>query len=207
MRAAERPSCMTTKRRVSTGLLVAVAATAVAHAEPDPRFMRMWQAAQRLRPATLATETRIAPESEPGTPLVVRGLVLDVAGHPAPGIEVFAYHTDAAGRYAAPGAEDPWRLKGWAVTDARGRFEFHTIRPGAYPGRTVPAHIHVTTASACCGHQLTDLMFDDDPLATPAYRDHFAAAGEHGLYGAVRTRADGGQEVTYTIRLRPRGDF
>jgi len=180
---------------------------AVVHAEPDARFMRMWEAAQRLKPAMLSAETRIAPESEAGTPLVVKGTVLDVAGHPAPGIEIFAYHTDATGRYALAGADDPWRLKGWAVTDAQGRFEFRTIRPGPYPGRAVPAHIHLTAAAPSCGHQFTDLMFDDDPLATQAYREHYAAVGEHGLYGAVRTRAEGGQEVTYTIRLRPRGDF
>jgi len=184
-----------------------LAAATVVHAEPDPRFIRMWVAAQLLKPATLSAEARIAPESEPGTPLVADGTVLDVSGHPAAGVEVFACHTDAAGRYAARGADDPWRLKGWAVTDAQGRFEFRTIRPGPYPGRTVPAHIHLTAAAPGFGHQFTDLMFDDDPLATQAYREDFAAAGEHGLYGAVRTRADGGQEVTFTIRLRPRGDF
>ena len=62
----------------------------------------------------------------------------DAAGKPVPGVDVFAYQTDQHGIYAAPGAADPWRLKGWAVTDAQGRFEFRTIRPAAYPSNTVP---------------------------------------------------------------------
>ena len=133
--------------------------------------------------------------------------VLDRDGRPAAGVEVFAYHTDAGGSYAPPGSVDPWRLKGWAVTDTNGRFEFRTIRPAPYPGREIPAHIHATLTTRCCGRQFDDLMFDDDPLATRAYRDRFAAAGENGLYGAVTRGVDGSQEVSYTIRRREHGNF
>ena len=97
-------------------------------------------------------------------------MVLDAAGKPVPGVEVFAYQTDQHGVYAAPGAADPWRLKGWAVTDAQGRFEFRTIRPAAYPSNTVPGHVHLTFKTTCCGRQVTEVMFDDDPLVTPAMR-------------------------------------
>ena len=120
---------------------------------------------------------------------------------------MFAYHTDNEGVYAKPGQSDPWRLKGWAVTDANGQFQFDTIRPAPYPNAQIPAHIHVTLITTCCGRQFSDLMFDGDPLATRAYRDRFARANEHGEYAEVRKRADGSQEAAYTIRLRPRGEF
>ena len=193
----------------SVGLMVAlvIVLAVVASAHPDERFLRMWNAAQLHKPAALSSVARIAPEAEPGTPLVVRGVVLDPAGLPAPHVEVFAYHTDRTGLYAADGAAEPWRLKGWAVTDDHGRFEFRTIRPAPYPNRDIPAHIHATVSTRCCGHQFADLMFEDDPLATTAYRERFAAAGEYGLYGKVTRNPDGSESVSYTIRIREHGNF
>jgi protocatechuate 3,4-dioxygenase beta subunit len=197
--------------RTHYGLLLAIVAFALRPgsliAQPDERFLRMWEVAQRARPSSLTPVSRIAAEHEPGVPLVVRGVVLDRDGRPAASVEVFAYHTDAGGSYAPPGSVDPWRLKGWAVTDTNGRFEFRTIRPAPYPGREIPAHIHATLTTGCCGRQFDDLMFDDDPLATRAYRDRFAAAGENGLYGAVTRAVDGTEEVSYTIRIREHGNF
>jgi protocatechuate 3,4-dioxygenase beta subunit len=198
---------MTNRYRPLLSVAVGALTVGTLYAKPDERFLRMWDMAQRARPAVLAPVSRIADVNERGTSLLIRGIVLDRDGHPAPGVEVFAYHTDAGGTYAPAGAADPWRLKGWAVTDARGRFEFRTIRPAPYPGRDVPAHIHATLTTGCCGRQFDDLMFDDDPLATKAYRDHFAEAGEHGLYSAVIRLADGTEDVFYTIRIREHGNF
>ena len=71
-------------------------------------------------PATLAAIARIAPQDEPGEPLVLEGIVRDAAGAPREGIVVYAYHTDAGGSY-------PWnpravfsrhgRLRGWARSE------------------------------------------------------------------------------------------
>jgi protocatechuate 3,4-dioxygenase, beta subunit len=173
----------------------------------DPGFIRMWEAAQRARPSVLSSTSRMAPRNEPGQALVVHGQVLQSDGKPASRVVVFAYQTDASGVYARkgdPGA--PWRLKGWALTDASGRFEFSTIRPAAYPGHSIPAHIHLTAITDCCGRQFTDLMFEDDPLATPEYRLRFERAGEHGVYLPVR-QENGVQHVELTVKLRTRGDF
>ncbi|MEO6239632.1 MAG: hypothetical protein ABIQ52_21760 [Vicinamibacterales bacterium] len=170
-------------------------------------FQRQWQDAQKTKPLHLSSTGVIAPASERGTPLIVRILVSDAEGKPVAGAEAFGYQTDDTGIYARPGSPGPWRLKGWGITDAGGRLELRTIRPGPYPSHVVPAHIHLTVTARCCGHQFTDLMFDDDVLATPEFRARFAKAGEHGLYGGIRRNADGSQEVTYTIRLRERGEF
>jgi protocatechuate 3,4-dioxygenase beta subunit len=177
-------------------LIVALAAPAGAQTE-----RQNFEAARKTRPAQLTSTARIADAAEPGTPFVVRGTILDPAGKPASGVEVFAYHTDNTGLYAAPGAAEPWRLKGWAVTDAKGEFAFGTIRPGAYPGRAIPAHVHFIFTTPCCGRQVSEVMFEDDPLATPEVQRQ----SNEVLWGAVRKTA-AGQDVSYTFRLKPRGE-
>jgi protocatechuate 3,4-dioxygenase beta subunit len=52
------------------------------------------------------------------------------------------------------------RLSGWLVTDATGRFEVHTIRPGLYPGGGTPAQVHFIIA----GRGDYELRFADDRL-------------------------------------------
>ena len=170
----------------------------------DAQWLRMWENAQKLKPARVTSAERIAPRAEPGIPFTVRAVVLDSAGRPAPNVEVFAYQTDQHGVYAAPGAPDPWRLKGWAVTDSEGRFEFNTIRPAAYPSNTVPGHIHLSFVTKCCGRQWSEVMFEDDPLVTKEVRQR--QSGDV-LFGKVTKRADGSQETSYTFRLKTRGDF
>jgi len=189
---------------MKTSIALAVTVLTTTLATPLVAQQQQFEAAQKLKPAHLTSHERIAPANEPGTPLTIHGVVLDVTGKPAAGVEVFAYHTDKTGLYSAPNAADPWRLKGWAVTDAEGRFEFRTIRPAPYPNRPIPAHVHVTLSSACCGRQFHELMFEGDPLATKEYRERFASAGEQGIYATVNRGAGGGEEVNYTVRLRTR---
>ena len=186
------------QRILATLVTVLVTVTALS---AQQNAQQMFDAAQKLRPARLTSVERIAPTSESGTPFIVKGVVLDASGKPAASAEVFAYHTDKSGLYAAPGAADPWRLKGWAITDAQGRFELRTIRPGPYPGANIPAHIHVHVTTSCCGRQEREMVFEDDPLVNTAFHD------QHGpdsifLYGHPMVKGDGSQEVSYTIRLR-----
>jgi protocatechuate 3,4-dioxygenase beta subunit len=175
----------------------------VASAAAQGAMQRQWEAAEKLKPARVSSVERIAPATERGTPFTVHGVIVDPAGKPASGVEVLAYHTDIGGLYAAEGATDPWRLKGWAVTDAQGRFEFRTIRPGPYPGNQLPAHVHLIMSTSCCGKQIAEVMFDDDPIATKEVRARIKDV----QWGAVTRRADGSQETSYTFRLKPRGDF
>jgi len=183
--------------------LVTTLVTLAPASAQDQQWLRMWENAQKLKPARVGSSERIAPANQAGIPFVVRGTVLDPSGKPATGVEVFAYQTDTHGVYAPPGSADPWPLKGWAVTDAQGRFEFRTIRPAAYPSNTIPGHVHLTFKGACCGRQVTEVMFDDDPLATADFRQRSRDV----MFGKVTRRADGSQETSYTFTLKSRGDF
>jgi protocatechuate 3,4-dioxygenase beta subunit len=145
-------------------------------------------------PATLASEARIAPESEPGEPLVITGTVFDGSGRkPVPGVVVFAYQTDAKGLYTPSGAARPPRLRGWARTDADGRYTFNTIKPGPYPGGGVPAHVHFVLSGA--GHprqEAEELRFEGGEYVTAEIAE---ASRRAGRFGGVRPLVKGGDGV------------
>ncbi|MCI0355156.1 MAG: hypothetical protein L0099_08970, partial [Acidobacteria bacterium] len=107
----------------------------------------------------------IAGKSEPGERLILTGTVFGREdGKPREGVTVYAYHTDASGYYR----QKPWgrpRLRGWARTNAQGRYEFSTIKPGPYPMRRNPAHIHMTIAiPGKTEWWIPELRFVDDPF-------------------------------------------
>jgi protocatechuate 3,4-dioxygenase beta subunit len=148
-------------------------------------------------PGDLTWSAQIAPEHEPGEPMVLQGTVYDQNNQPAPGIIVYAYHTDATGVYPpneqrqGTPAFRHGRLRGWVQTDARGRYRFLTVRPASYPGRTIPAHVHMHVIEpGCCTYYLDSVHFEDDPLLTSADR----ATSEEGRGGSGLTtprREDG----------------
>lgn len=72
-----------------------------------------------------------------GTRILLTGYVLDTACQPIPGAVVDLWQADADGVYDNTG----YRLRGYTLTDAGGRYRMPTILPGEYPGR--PPHIHV----------------------------------------------------------------
>lgn len=121
-------------------------------------------------PDSLSWQARIAPEGEPGEPMIVRGTVTDRHGEPAAGVVLYAYHTDAGGIYPPDDeltghARRHGELRGWARTDERGRYRFETIRPGSYPGGETPAHVHMHVVEpGCCTYYVEAIHFTDDPL-------------------------------------------
>jgi protocatechuate 3,4-dioxygenase beta subunit len=194
------------RRLPAADITLFVTTTATAQ---DADFIGALERAQKARPATLSSTSRIAPESEPGSPLVIHGRAFAADRKtPLANAVVFAYHTDEDGLYDRPGTSNlSWRLRGWAQTDDEGRFEFRTIRPGAYPGRKVAEHVHFTlfTASGERYHA-GELNFADDTLLTAAAR---AASDGEGDFGGVRpVRREGAvQHVDFRIHAEPGQKF
>jgi len=130
------------------------------------------------RPAgDLGWSLTIPPEDEPGEPLILTGRALRADGEtPASSVLLYIHQTNAEGVYPRQPGATGWgvrhgALRGWLVTDDDGRYEIRTIRPGAYPGRNVPAHVHIFVKdSEHPPYYLYDTVFEDDPLVTPAYR-------------------------------------
>jgi protocatechuate 3,4-dioxygenase beta subunit len=177
--------------------------------DQDLEYNQALNEAQLTRPSRLSSTERIAPAAEPGTALVLHGRAFAADGRtPLADAIMFAYHTDREGLYRPRGAPaHTWRLKGWAKTDAEGRFEFHTIRPAPYPGRAEAAHIHLTLFTvAGAGYHAGALLFDDDLLVTAADRE---ASRLEGIFGWVRpVRHEGVVEhVDINTRIAPRQKF
>ncbi|MGY1671485.1 protocatechuate 3,4-dioxygenase subunit beta [Geodermatophilus sp. SYSU D00710] len=129
----------------------------------------------RVRPED-ADLTRRAGGEAVGQRIVVHGRVLDSDGRPVPDTLVEVWQANAAGRYRHvvdtwPAPLDPhFDGLGRVVTDAEGRYEFLTVKPGAYPWRNHdnawrPAHIHFSLFGRAFTQRLvTQMYFPDDPL-------------------------------------------
>lgn len=174
----------------------------------DREFIQALERAQKDRPATITSSGRIAAASEPGTPLIIHGRLFAEDGRtPVAGAVVFAYHTDREGHYSPPGSPaHSWRLRGWTRTDGDGRFEFQTIRPGAYPSRNIPAHVHFNVFHGSERFHAGELQFEDDPILTESQRSQSRAQG---VFGGVRpVRRDGSVEhVDVSLKVDPRQRF
>src|SRR5262249_12681712 len=76
-------------------------------------------------PDSLTWSTRIAPAKEPGEPMRIDGVVRDKAGKPVGGIIVYAYHTNAQGKYPRDPDHPNVRhglLRAWVRTGPDGHY-------------------------------------------------------------------------------------
>jgi protocatechuate 3,4-dioxygenase beta subunit len=122
-------------------------------------------------------------DGEPlGERIIVHGRVLEADGRPVPGTLLEVWQANAAGRYAHhadrhPAPMDPnFTGVGRCLTDADGRYELVTIKPGAYPWRNHDnawrsAHIHFSLFGRSFTQRLItqmyfpgDQLFDQDPI-------------------------------------------
>ncbi len=95
----------------------------------------------------------------PGEAITLTGFVTDRRCQPIANVTVDLWHADARGAYDTGG----YKLRGYQVTDARGRYVFETIVPGMYPGRT--RHFHVKVVVPGQRVLTTQLYFPDDARA------------------------------------------
>lgn len=160
-------------------------------------------------PAQLEARTRIVPTGETGTPLHLQGRVTDREGRPQPGVVIYVHQTDASGHYppdpqrtTQDAATRHGRLRGWVHTDEAGRYHLHTVRPGAYPGAGIPAHIHLQIIEpGRCTYFVGDVLFADDPLLdAPARARAERDPGGSGITQPVLD-ADGVWQATRDITL------
>lgn len=148
-----------------------------------------------VAPAGAPWSARMAPEGEPGEPLVVEGTVTGAGGEPLAGVSVFAYQTGADGVYGPHGNSDP-RLRVHLRTDERGRYRFETVRPGSYPGTRIAAHVHFHVTPPGGRERVSEIVFEGDPLVTAEMREN-----PFFVVRPVETGADGVARVTYDVKL------
>lgn len=99
-----------------------------------------------------------------GTPIILRGRVLDRHGELANGVVMEFWQANANGVYRTPATEgddgiDPWFQGYGRLRSASGAYEFRTILPGAAPDRA--PNITVTIFSDGINRVVTQMFFED----------------------------------------------
>lgn len=161
---------------------------------PDLYNCEGCEAVYEQPPAELVSVSMIAPTEETGERMVLTGYVLTADGaRPAEGVILYLHQTDAAGLYANGSQASEWsrrhgRLRGWAKTGADGRYTFLTIKPGPYPDRTLPAHIHLFIGEpGRRPYYIDDVVFDSEFGVTQAYRSAQEMRGGSGIVRLQRS--------------------
>jgi protocatechuate 3,4-dioxygenase beta subunit len=165
--------------------------------------------------------TRQHPGEPQGQRIIVHGRLLDGDGRPVPNSLVEIWQANAAGRYRHTGDRWPAPLDpnfdgvGRTLTDEAGRYEFTTIKPGAYPwgnhhNAWRPAHIHFSLFGRAFTQRLvTQMYFPDDPLFAqdPIFNsvpDEAARQRMVSGFDLSRTRAHWALAFEFDIVLRGR---
>lgn len=108
-----------------------------------------------------------------GSKIKVTGTIYESDGKtPAKNVIIYIYHTNQNGIYETRGNEKGWGkrhgyIRGWIKTDDTGKYTFYTLKPGIYPSRNTPAHIHpIILESNGKYYWLGSYHFAGDPLLT-----------------------------------------
>lgn len=146
----------------------------------------------------------IASKDEVGESMIVTGRVFAPDGKsPVEGIRVHVYHTDAKGYYnpGTTSSQKP-RLNGTMFTNADGRYEYRTIRPGSYPQSRNPAHVHYVISGNGYAEQYDELEFEGDPFLTEEQVEKSRKLGTFGVIQKLHRDVDGIWRAVKDIRLK-----
>lgn len=133
--------------------------------------------------------------AQQGQKMLITGVVYRQDGQtPAPGVILYYYHTNTEGSYVHKPEEKQSMppngygqthgyIRGWVRTDAAGRYSVYTVRPGIYPSRDEPAHIHVAIKEPgdINEYYIDDFVFDGDELLTSDRRKRMKNRGGSGI--------------------------
>ena len=154
-------------------------------------------------PANVSWKTALGKKSERDEPMIISGTVYQADGKtPAPDILVYFYHTDSEGYYGRNGEPKHGHFQGWLLTDARGRYEFSTIKPAIYPVRRFAAHVHMTITGKNFREDWIDsILFADDRLISAQEREQAGKRGGFNPILRLEKGADGILRGTRDIQL------
>ncbi len=146
-----------------------------------------------------ATDTSAA-WKEPGQKLLISGTVYMPDGMtPASGVILYYWQTNSEGVYKTSDeldqkVEPHGHIRGWIKTGEEGEFNIYTTRPGPYPGRKDPQHIHILVKEPDLPNEyyIDDILFEGDPRLTSDWRRNLENRGGSGI---VQTKLENGVQV------------
>jgi protocatechuate 3,4-dioxygenase beta subunit len=136
------------------------------------------------------TSTSYSPAfNDEGQKLLITGKVFANDGvTPAINVIIYYWQTDNKGYYSSKTSQSKKSkrhgyIRGWVKSDNAGNYSIYTIKPKAYPNRSLPAHIHLSIKEPNIKDEYyTDnLVFDYDPLLTTDKRKKLKNRGGSGI--------------------------
>jgi len=135
-------------------------------------------------PKTISSIDTSSGWNQRGQKILLTGVVYQIDGKtPAKDLLLYYYHTNTNGKYLHKPNEKrsmpPNELgqthgyiRGWVKTASDGKYFIYTVRPGTYPTKDEPDHVHVTVKEPndMKEYYIDDFVFDDDKLLTSAKR-------------------------------------
>jgi len=125
---------------------------------------------------------------EAGPKLVISGTIYKADGKtPAPGVILYVYHTDQTGKYTPHDGQTGWArrngyIRGWIKTNDKGQYKLYTLKPAAYPGNSIPAHIHpIIKEPDKNEYWIDEYLFEGDPFLTAKERSNQPGLGGSGI--------------------------
>lgn len=151
-------------------------------------------------PQNITSEDTSPGWTQNGQKMLLTGIVYQNDGKtPVPDVVIYYYQTNTEGKYLHKPEEKrsmpPNELgqthgyiRGWVKSDKDGKYSIYTVRPGAYPQREDPAHIHLTVKepNEIKEYYIDDAVFDDDRLLTTAKRIKMENRGGSGVLRLVK---------------------
>jgi hydroxyquinol 1,2-dioxygenase len=133
-----------------------------------------------------------------GIPLIVRGVVTDVACRPMSNVLIDVWQADEHGKYDVDYGHGQTFLRARIRTAEDGKYEFRTIQPAPYGvgGFMRPAHIHFALSVDGKRRLVTQLYFAGDPRLD---RDPLRSVHPDLIGTPVRRGAQ--DEVQFDLRL------
>ena len=146
-------------------------------------------------PENLSSSDTSPALDQKGQKILLTGTVYQIDGKtPAPNVILYYYQTNINGVYATKETEKRnmpknklgqthGYIRGWIKTDEQGKYSIYTIKPGTYPSRDEPAHIHITIKEKHMKdiYYIDDFVFDDDSLLTTQRRKKMKNRGGSGV--------------------------
>jgi protocatechuate 3,4-dioxygenase beta subunit len=133
--------------------------------------------------------------NEKGQKLLAQGTVYKPDGKTlAPGIILYYHQTNNDGLYLPSPKQDErskrhGHIRGWVKSDTNGKYAVYTIQPAAYPGRTLPAHIHLTIKEPGINeYYIDDINFDNDPILAAEMRKRMEKRGGPGIVQVTKDK-------------------
>jgi protocatechuate 3,4-dioxygenase, beta subunit len=154
-------------------------------------------------PDSVSWRTAFPLAADDGEPMIIYGTVFKADGRtPAPNTLIYFYHTDKYGIYGREGQPKHGRFRGWMLTDAKGRYEFSSIRPASYPNSTQSQHVHMTITTVDSREDWIDsILFEGDRLITARERGWSGKRGGFNPIVTLEKGKDGISRATRNIQL------